>query len=100
MLYIEKSQFLPDGSNRFWYNLWPADLSSTSLEELHAMALKLGLNKQGYFHNHSGFPYYPLTLDKRQLAIEYGAVEKERTEWISERKIYFENLKPEDKYKE
>lgn len=101
MIYVEKlSQFLPNGADRFWYDLWPSDLTSKSLEELHAMALKIGLNKRFYFHNHSGFPHYPLTLERRQLAVKYGAIEKDIAEWISERKIYFENLKPEDKYKE
>lgn len=47
-------------------------LSDDSLEELHAMADKIGL-KRSWFQRHSS-PHYDLTESKRALAISMGAV--------------------------
>jgi len=44
-----------------------------TLEELHAMAGKLGL-KMSWFQNHERLPHYDLTINKRALALRLGAV--------------------------
>jgi hypothetical protein len=47
-----------------------------SLEELHAMADRIGLKRQ-WFQNH-GTPHYDLCQAKRRLAIRAGAIEIDR----------------------
>lgn len=44
------------------------------LDELHDMALKIGL-KRSYFQNHKYLPHYDLTPSKRVLALQHGATE-------------------------
>jgi hypothetical protein len=47
---------------------------ATDLEELHAMARKIGL-KRSYFQSHIFYPHYDLVPTKRALAIAEGAQE-------------------------
>lgn len=47
-----------------------------SVEELHAMADKLGLKRE-WFQNHST-PHYDISKGKRTLAISLGAIEVNR----------------------
>lgn len=47
------------------------------LEELHAMATKLGL-KRSWFQNSASAPHYDLAPSKRALAIQLGAQEIDR----------------------
>jgi hypothetical protein len=88
MLYVDKLfQALPTGTakkhGKQWCHLWPTDATPESLQELHEMALAIGL-KRSYFQNHKWFPHYDLVPSKRKLAIKQGAIEKSLPEWIEE----------------
>src|SRR4028119_2254637 len=88
MLYVDKLfQALPTGTakkhGKMWCHLWPAEATPKNLQELHEVALAIGL-KRSYFQNRPGFPHYDLTPSKRKLAIEQGAIEKNLPEWITE----------------
>ena len=58
--------------NRLWCHMMTDDLSSTGLEELHAMAKALGLRRE-WFQDHESHPHYDLPPAKRLEAIELGA---------------------------
>jgi hypothetical protein len=47
---------------------------STDLEELHAMAARIGLRRE-WFQNHPRHPHYDLRPFSRSLAVMHGAVE-------------------------
>jgi len=49
-----------------------------SLEELHAMAEKIGMKKEWF--QPKSFPHYDVSLTRRKLAVQYGAVEITRRE--------------------
>lgn len=51
-----------------------------TLDELHAMADRLGLRR--WFQNNSSFPHYDVCLSKRAEAIELGATLLERREFV------------------
>lgn len=47
-----------------------------SQAELHEMADKIGVARRHYqYPNKSRFPHYDICLEKRRLAIQYGAIE-------------------------
>lgn len=48
-------------------------MTADTLEELHAMASKLGLKRE-WFQGHSSTPHYDLTPTKREKALLLGAV--------------------------
>jgi hypothetical protein len=45
-----------------------------SLEELHAMADRIGMHRE-WFQNKPDHPHYDLRPPSRELAVQYGAVE-------------------------
>ena len=49
-------------------------MMADTLDELHAMADKIGM-KRKWFQNNSDHPHYDLSLSKRALAIQNGAME-------------------------
>jgi hypothetical protein len=49
-------------------------MMADSLEELHAMADKIGIQRK-WFQSYSAYPHYDICKSKRRLAIKYGAVE-------------------------
>ncbi len=53
-----------------------------SLEELHAMADKIGL-KRAWFQNSWSLQHYDLTPSKRLLAVRSGAIEQDRRSAIA-----------------
>lgn len=52
------------------------------LEELHKMAIKIGLKKE-WFQNHPHLKHYDLTPSKRELAIKHGAISHDRREAVT-----------------
>jgi hypothetical protein len=53
----------------YWCHMWSDDL-----DELHALANKIGL-KRHWFQDNPIHPHYDLVMSKRRLAIQNGAVE-------------------------
>src|SRR3990167_7657151 len=51
------------------------------LEELHNMAVMIGLHR-GYFQDDPNHPHYDLTPSKRALAIRYGAIPLDWRGWV------------------
>lgn len=49
-------------------------MMADTLDELHAMADKIGM-KRAWFQNNPDHPHYDLSQTKRQLAIQSGAIE-------------------------
>lgn len=47
---------------------------TVDLDELHAMAVKIGM-RLDWFQDREGFPHYDLTASRRALAVERGAIE-------------------------
>ena len=45
-----------------------------TLDELHTMAEKIGM-RRAWFQNNPDHPHYDLSLSRRKLAVEYGAIE-------------------------
>ena len=54
-------------------NIW-CHMIADDLGELHTMAAKIGLKRSWFQHKSNGTPHYDLTLAKRRLAIEKGAI--------------------------
>ena len=48
-------------------------LLADTIEELHAMADTIGINRR-WFQDHGKTPHYDICLSKRDLAIEHGAI--------------------------
>ena len=49
-------------------------MMADTLEELHAMALKIGMKRE-WFQEHKKYPHYDVSISRRKLAVEHGAVE-------------------------
>jgi hypothetical protein len=52
-----------------------------SLEELHAMADKIGVARK-WFQKHASIPHYDVCKSKRELAIKLGAISVERRDFV------------------
>lgn len=77
-VYIDSLRHYPYTSLR--HKTWCHMLADTE-EELHEMAKKIDL-RRGWFQNKS-IPHYDLTPSKRRLAIQYGAIELSRDEFVA-----------------
>lgn len=67
-------------------------MAADSLEELNAMADKIGVQRK-WLQNKKSFPHYDICLSKKRLAIKNGAIE------VSQKKIvmmYHKRLKNAD----
>jgi hypothetical protein len=64
-----------------WCHMW----CDGNVDELHAMAVKIGLNPV-YFQNIEGFPHYDLVASRRARAIKEGAQEISLRAWIKARR--------------
>lgn len=72
-VYVDKSQ------NKY-YRYRMSHMLADSVEELHAMAEKLGL-RRAWFQPKSS-PHYDICQSKRTRAIELGAIEVDRRELV------------------
>jgi Protein of unknown function (DUF4031) len=64
-----------------------------TLTELHEMALQVGLRRE-WFQDwpEASFPHYDITLSKRKLALEFGAVEVDRHQLVAVMRRYRTNV--------
>ena len=76
-VYVDELLDWPSTSK--WRHGAACHMFSTSLDELHDFAKKLGL-KFEWFQTKTGMPHYDLTENKRTKAIKLGAVETDRRE--------------------
>lgn len=75
VILVDELKDYPGGPhwNTLWCHMASDDLSEEGLEELHEMAVNIGLKRE-WFQNHPRHPHYDLSPLGRELAIEAGAV--------------------------
>lgn len=66
--------FKTRGAGRRWPFKEACHMFADSLDELHAMAARIGLKRQ-WFQNKDRLPHYDLTASKRGLAVYHGAIQ-------------------------
>ncbi len=82
--------YVDDAKNPYG-RMFMCHMAADSIEELHAMAEKLGL-KRDYFQGHRAHPHYDICIAKRRLAVKYGAREvTQRQMVLIMRGEYFEH---------
>ena len=52
-----------------------------TLDELHAMALLIGMHREWF--QPASFPHYDVSLTRRALALQFGAIEVDRRELVT-----------------
>lgn len=73
------SVYVDNARNKFG-RMRMCHMMADSLDELHAMADRIGL-KRTWFQPQSS-PHYDVSLEKRKLAIQYGAIEVDRRQLV------------------
>lgn len=63
-------------NDNMWCHMWCVG----PVDELHALAKKIGL-KQEWFQNHKHTPHYDLTPKRREAALKAGAEEFPARQW-------------------
>lgn len=71
----------PAPRNRNWRWRYSCHMTADTPEELNRMAQRLGLSCT-WLHATSALPHYDLTESKRRRAVELGAVEITRQEFV------------------
>ncbi len=66
-----------------------------TLEELHAMADKIGLRRDWFQVSRGGMPHYDVSLSRRKRAIALGAVEIDRRRLVEIMRRYRRERKEE-----
>lgn len=56
-------------------------MAADSLDELHAMADKIGMKRE-WFQGHTRYPHYDINLTKKTLALKEGAIEVSSKELV------------------
>jgi hypothetical protein len=68
-----------DSANISFRGMTMCHMIADSLDELHAMADRLGLRREWFqAAPPASFPHYDVSLGKRQLAVAHGAIECDR----------------------
>jgi len=52
-----------------------------TINELHEMASKIGIQKR-WFQHHGSTPHYDISLSKKKIALENGAIETDRRQLV------------------
>lgn len=70
------------GKNKYKYRgMIMSHMGADSLEELHAMAIQIGVNTK-HFQNKEGKPHYDICQEKKKMALFLGAKEVSDKELI------------------
>jgi hypothetical protein len=54
-----------------------------TLDELHAMAKRIGMRRDWFQDHKPSFPHYDLVASRRELAVHHGAIEHTRTQMVN-----------------
>ena len=75
---------LRDGGSSATFK-WPRSchMYADTLEELHAMAIAIGMKRAWFQNREGGLPHYDLVPLKRLRALELGAIEHTREEMVA-----------------
>lgn len=77
-VYVDGSAiFGGDNAPRCFRNKPSCHMYADTLDELHAMAARIGM-RRAWFQDHRMLKHYDLVPSKRALAIQYGAMEQDR----------------------
>lgn len=63
------------------------------VEELHAMAARLGLKREWFQLSNRGVPHYDICQSKKALALRYGAQELGRRAYLEVARRFYEDTK-------
>lgn len=74
MIYVDPLMEHNAFGHRYWCHMGTDDHSGSGLEELHAIARRIGL-RRSWFQDKPYHPHYDVTASKRPAAIRAGAVE-------------------------
>jgi hypothetical protein len=58
-------------------------LYADTLEELHAMAKRIGMRRDWFQGNKPSFPHYDLVGSRREMAVHYGAIEHSSRQMVN-----------------
>ena len=79
MILVDPIRDWPSGQ---WCHMGTDDLTPAGLEELHAMAAHIGMQRRWFQGKDPRHPHYDLRPSKRALAVRAGAVEVGATEFV------------------
>lgn len=71
-----------DSERNQYRHMIMSHLVADTLDELHAMAQRLGLKRSWFQVSRSGMPHYDICQSKREQAIRFGAVEIDRRKMV------------------
>lgn len=74
------SVYVDDSLNMFG-RMKMCHMIADTLDELHAMADAIGMNRS-WFQGEASTPHYDVSLSRRELAIKHGAVSLGRREFV------------------
>jgi hypothetical protein len=66
-----------DKANLPYRNMKMCHMIADTEEELHDMALKIGM-KKSWFQKNASFPHYDVCLMRKKIALELGTIEVDR----------------------
>ncbi len=72
-----------------YFNMKMCHMTADTLEELHAMAFKIGVRRK-WFQDHDT-PHYDICMAKRKMAVYHGAIQETVREGIKRRKTVGHN---------
>lgn len=75
------SVYVDSAFHRFW-RMKMCHMIADTLEELHAMADRIGVDRR-WFQAKASFPHYDVCKSKRTLAVKAGAIECHRKEFVT-----------------
>jgi hypothetical protein len=79
-----------DSEQNAFRHMKMSHMVADTLDELHAMAQRLGLRRSWFQVSRSGMPHYDICQTKREQAIKLGAIEINRRKMVELVKLHRE----------